>query len=233
MGIYFMRDISQKSIGMQNESSLHDSIKKWYYKEGDKFEQKVNNYIIDIVRNDLLIEVQTGNFPAIKKKLSILLATHKVRLIYPIAVEKWIVKIKGSKIISRRKSPKTGNIYEVFKELMYIREAANNPNFSLEILLIAEEQIRTDDGKGSWRRKGVSITDRKLIDVKESIKFENKNDYRIFIPEKLKKPYSNKTYSKFLNISIYNARKINYTLCRMNVISVTAKSRNELLYDFC
>lgn len=227
-----MKDKSlKKTIGTQNERSLHNAIKKWYYKKGDKFEQKVNTYFVDIVRNDLLIEVQTSNFPAIKNKLEKLLNEHKVRLIYPIAVEKWIVKIKNSKILYRRKSPKTGTVFDIFNELISIRNIVNNPNFSLELLLIAEEQIRADDGKGSWRRKGVSISDRKLLEVKKSVLLNNKSDYLIFIPEKLKKPYSNKEYSRDLKLSIYNARKINYTLCRMNIIKVVGKKSNELLYD--
>ena len=173
---------SQKTIGMQNERSLHNAIKKWYYRKGDKFERKVDKYFIDIVRKDLLIEVQTRNFFAIKKKLEELLKSHKVRLVYPIACEKWIVKLKNSKTASRRKSPKTGTIFDIFKELINIRDIVSSASFSLEILLIAEEQIRTDDGKGSWRRKGVSITDRKLLAVKERIELNTKSDYLIFVP---------------------------------------------------
>lgn len=219
-----------KNIGVQKERSLHHQIKKWYYKTGDKIEHKLNKYFIDIVRGDLLIEIQTGNFSAVKSKLNNLLTSYKIRLVYPLAVEKWISKIKGADVISRRKSPKTGKIHDIFKELIHIREIVKHPNFSLEILLIAEEEERKDDGKGSWRRKGVSITDRKLIEVKRSIILKSIDDYTIFVPESLKQPYSNKEYAQILKISKYYAQKINYTLARMNVIKCIGKKKNEILY---
>jgi len=50
------------------EYSLHSDIKKWYFCPGDHFEVKMYNYIIDIKRDDLLVEIQTKNFSAIKKK---------------------------------------------------------------------------------------------------------------------------------------------------------------------
>jgi len=68
-----------------SESSLHSAIKKWYLLEGDKPEAKVDDFIVDIVRGDLLVEIQTANSSAIKPKLSRLLNDHKVRIVYPIS----------------------------------------------------------------------------------------------------------------------------------------------------
>ncbi len=51
------------------EHSLHADIKEWYSVQGDKVETKVHDFIIDIVREDLLIEIQTRNLSAIKIKL--------------------------------------------------------------------------------------------------------------------------------------------------------------------
>jgi hypothetical protein len=76
-----------------NEKSLHASLKEWYAQPGDQFEVAVDRYVIDIVRNDLLLEIQTSNFACIKSKLKGLLGMHRIRLIYPIAQEKWIVKL--------------------------------------------------------------------------------------------------------------------------------------------
>ena len=51
----------------------------------------IDNFVIDIVRDDLLIEIQTRNLSAIKKKLTKLLLANRVRLVYPIARIKWIL----------------------------------------------------------------------------------------------------------------------------------------------
>ena len=84
---------ASSQIGTLNEKPLHASLKKWYAGRGDRFEVSVDGYVIDLVRDDLLIEIQTRNFGAIKRKLVDLTTRHKVRLVYPIAQQKWIVKL--------------------------------------------------------------------------------------------------------------------------------------------
>ena len=61
--------LEQTGININNEKSLHLSIKQWYAVPGDRLEVKVDKYIIDLVREDSLIEIQTRNFSAIGKKL--------------------------------------------------------------------------------------------------------------------------------------------------------------------
>jgi hypothetical protein len=77
-------------IGTLNEKPLHEALKRWYAQPGDIFEAPVDGFVVDIVRGDLLIEIQTRNFSAIKRKLEQLLISHSVRLVYPIPSEKWI-----------------------------------------------------------------------------------------------------------------------------------------------
>jgi hypothetical protein len=79
-------------IGLLNEKPLHASLKHWYARPGDRLEVTVDGFVIDIVRDDLLIEIQTCNFPSIKSKLTDLVRCHRVRLVYPIDQEKWIVR---------------------------------------------------------------------------------------------------------------------------------------------
>ena len=79
-------------IGLLNEKALHASLKQWYALPGDRFEVAVSGFVIDIVRAELLIEIQTGSFASIKSKLTNLVQSHQVRLIYPIIQEKWIVR---------------------------------------------------------------------------------------------------------------------------------------------
>ena len=88
-----------------NEHSLHLDIKKAYSLPGDQFEVKLDNYVVDILRGQLVIEVQTKNFSAIKGKLETLAVKHKVRLVYPLTEKKWITYLtKENSVISKRKS---------------------------------------------------------------------------------------------------------------------------------
>jgi hypothetical protein len=174
-------------IGLLNEKPLHASLKQWYARPGDRFEVPVNGFVIDIVRDDLLIEIQTGNFFAIKSKLTRLSGSHRVRLIYPIVQEKWIVRMAtdaGGRTI-RRKSPKRGRVEDIFWELVSIPQLLSNPNFSLEILMISQEEVRRYERKRKWRRKAWVIEGRKLLDVLGQRLFVGSADWLRFLPQGL------------------------------------------------
>ena len=54
-----MATASAPWIGTLRERPLHASLKRWYAEPGDRAEVAVDGYVIDLVRGDLLIEVQT------------------------------------------------------------------------------------------------------------------------------------------------------------------------------
>ncbi|MGH4138977.1 hypothetical protein [Clostridium sp.] len=226
--------LEQSGININNEKSLHSSIKQWYAMPGDRLEVKVDKYIIDLVREDSLIEIQTRNFSAIGNKLRDLVKYNVVRLVHPIAIEKYIVTMDDSnKLISRRKSPKKGKLLDLFDELIRIPDLIDEENFTLEILMTKEEEIRCKDGKGSWRRKGISIVDRKLVEVVEKVIFVDKKDFLRFLPEELPENFTNKELAKILKITVYKARKVTYCLRKMGIIKEVGKLRNELIFAKC
>jgi hypothetical protein len=214
------------------EYSLHSEIKDWYMVSGDELEVKVEDFIVDIIRGKLLIEIQTGNFSAIKKKLIQLLSNNHVRLVYPIAKLKWIVHVSRlGEFVRRRKSPKKGKLTDLFYELVYAPSLIKDRNFSFEVLLIEEEEVRCNDGRGSWRRRGVSVKDRKLLNVFDRVIFEGSQDFLEFLPEELGGYFTNKVLALKLGISVRLAQKITYCLRKMGAISIAGKKRNELLFQ--
>lgn len=217
------------------EYSLHSDIKRWYMGSEDELEVKVEDFRIDVLRDKLLIEIQTGNFSAIKNKLTKLLrSNNQVRLVYPIAKLKWIVHVSMSgEFVRRRKSPKKGKVTDLFYELVHAPSLIKDRNFSLEVLLIEEEEIRCNDGRGSWRRRGVSVKDRKLLNVFDRIVFEDMQDFLEFLPKELDTHFTNKVLASKLGISVRLAQKITYCLRRMGAISVAGKKRKELLFKVC
>jgi hypothetical protein len=174
-------------IGLLNEKPLHASLKKWYAQPGDRFEVAVEGFVIDIVRDDLLLEIQTGNFASIKSKLTNLVRSHQIRLIYPIAQEKWIVQLAkdDSSGVTRRKSPKRGRVEDLFWEMVSIPQLLSNRNLSLEVLMIREEEARRYAGKRKWRRRGWVIEERRLLEVVDQRLFEESEDWLAFLPEGL------------------------------------------------
>ena len=171
-------------IGVLNEKPLHASLKQWYARPGDRFEVAVDGFVIDIVRDDLLIEIQTRNFSSIKSKLTNLTRSHRVRLIYPIVHEKWIVRPatgNGDRVV-RRKSPKRGRLEDLFWELVSIPQLLCHPNFSVEVLMITEEEVRRFEGKRAWRKRGWRVEERRLLKVVEQRLFVKPSDWMGFLP---------------------------------------------------
>jgi len=126
-----------------NELALHSEIKKVYSLPGDKFEVKLGNYVVDILRENLIIEVQTKNFSALKEKLQALTEKHRVRIVYPLPERKYITHVtKDNIVLNTRKSPRKGRLTDLFGELVRIPHMIGVENFSLEVLLIDEDEIR-------------------------------------------------------------------------------------------
>ncbi len=215
-----------------NEHSLHSEIRRVYSLPGDIFEVKLDNYIVDILRGELVIEIQTKNFSALKEKLQTLIKTHQVRLVYPLSEKKWITYItKDDAAFNKRKSPRKGRLTDLFRELVRIPDMLGEDNFSLEVLFIDEEEIRCNDGKGSWRRRGVSIKERRLVKVNDRILFQNKHDYLKILPKNLNEIFTNKEFAKSAKISVRTARQITYCLRKSGIIRITEKKGRELYFQ--
>lgn len=214
------------------ESSLHAALKDWYSSSGDRQEVDVDGFLVDVVKGNLLIEIQTQNFSAIKKKLIFLLDKYPVKLVYPIAREKWIVALPASsnRPKYRRKSPKKGRPEDVFRELVRIPDLIAQPNFCLELIFVQIEEIRRDDGRGSWRRKGMSIADRRLLSVLDTHTYRSKADFLAMLPTNLPGSFTNKQLAKHLKISPALARKMTYCLRGMEGIETVGKKGNAYLF---
>ncbi|HBN97258.1 MAG TPA: hypothetical protein DDZ66_13245 [Firmicutes bacterium] len=222
-------------IGTQNESSLHASLKEYYRQPGDVVEGRVDGYHIDVVQKDRLVEIQTKNFTSIKKKLSNLLENHNVHLVYPIIVRRDIVKIapETGELLSTRKSPKKEDIYDLFSELIRIPQLILHPRLTVEVVFIREREIRCDDGRGSWRRRGVSIVDRGLTEVYEQRSFATSWDYLSLLPSDLSCPFTNKDLARLARVSRAKAQKATYTLKKAGLLEEVGKKGNEILYALC
>jgi hypothetical protein len=227
------REDPSPHIGVLQETSLHADLKDWYAQPGDRLEVRLDGYVIDLVRGELLIEIQTSNFSSMKSKLNDLVKQHPVRLVHPIAQEKWIVRLDTDQKtrLRRRKSPKKGSPIHLFSELVRIPDLIIDPNFSLEVVLIQEEELWLNDGKGSWRRKGWSIYDRRLIRVLSTTSLATAESFRDLLPDSLPQPFSSRDLALALEQPRYLAQKMAYCLRKMGAINQVGKRGRSLLYE--
>ncbi|MFX1427431.1 MAG: hypothetical protein ACFFBE_13330 [Promethearchaeota archaeon] len=221
-------------IGRLNETTLHRDLKWFYSESNEQLEKKVGNFVIDIVRDDLLIEIQTKNFAAIKNKLDNLIQNNKVKLVHPIIQDKWIVNLDTqlNKAIRRRLSPSHGSYIDIFNELITIPTMISHPNFTIELVLVQIEEIREQNGMRSWRRKGWSIYDRKLVRMLDKKQFKSPKDFLCFIPNNLETPFTNNELAQSLEKPVRLIQKMSYCLRKMEMFKLVGKKQNSYLFEF-
>jgi hypothetical protein len=212
--------------------SLHSALKDWYARPEDRQEVTIDGYVIDVVRDDLLIEIQTRSFAKIKRKLLDLVSHHPVLLAYPVAQAKWIVILDadGTSPLGRRKSPKRGNVVQVFAELVSFPTLLADPNFSLDVLLTQEEETRIHDPRRGWRRRGWVTHKRHLIQVVERHHFGSAQDMAVLLPGDLREPFTTTDLAAALGQRRRLAQRMAYCLREMGVISQVGKKGNSILY---
>lgn len=228
-------------IGTLNEKPLHAALKLWAAEPGDHFEVPLEGYFIDVVRGDieqdpLLIEIQTGSFSPLKKKLRYLTKKYQVRLVYPIPAEKWLIKPPklGIGKPSRRKSPKRGNVYLLFKELVAFPDLMQLSNFSLQVVLTREEELRKFETKKRRRRyqKLWRLEERRLIDVATTHLFKTVSDFKQLLPADLPEQFTTKDIATGLKQPAWLVQKMVYCMRQMKLIQLIGKQGRFHLYQF-
>ena len=219
---------------MLNEKPLHASLKAWYAQPGDRFEVPVDGFVIDIVRDNVLLEIQTRHFGAIKSKLATLVCSHRVRLIYPIACEKWIVQppANGNGFVTRRKSPKRGRVEDLFRELVGIPRLLSHQNFSLEVLLTREEETRRFEGRRRWRTRGWVTEERRLLEVVDRKVFETPESWLALLPDR-REPFTSRDLADAIGIRLDLAQKMTYSLREAGLVQSLGKRGRATLYGVC
>lgn len=219
-------------MGMLREKPLHAALKRWYAAEGDRIEEPVGGFVVDIVRGETLIEIQTKGFSSMKRKLAQLLDDgHRVRLVHPIPVEKWIVKLDDTgRVSSRRKSPKRGMAADLFGELVSFPEVIAHPGLSIEVLLIQEEEIRRFEPDKAWRRKGWVIDERRLVEVVDRVIFDSPASLGTLLPPELPEEFTTAQLAAGLGCRRRLAQQATYCLRHAGAIEMVGKDGNAIVY---
>lgn len=154
-------------INTYNESDLHKSLKEYFCPKNGKTEQPLLGSICDILCDEgQVIEIQTSNLSALRLKLEKFLPEHKVLIVYPIAVNSYIqVLNEDGSMKHRRKSPKHGSFFQIFKELSGLYHLINNKNLSFKLIYISCEVIKTDRRLQKRRSHKPGIINKRLIKI--------------------------------------------------------------------
>ncbi|MCL2129932.1 MAG: hypothetical protein FWH35_06215 [Treponema sp.] len=220
------------AIGTMKESSLHRSLKFEYSGWEGHTETLAGSYVCDgRTKKGELIEVQTGSFGPLKEKAKKLTIKNKLRIIHPIIAQKFIelYSVEGA-LLHKRKSPKKGSIWDLFNALIYAPELPLLKNLAIELAVVDVMEKRVDDGKGSWRRKGVSIADHAISARHGSVLLKSQKDYLKFIPFIKNEQFTVKEFGGKAGIGTDLARKTLYVLGKMGLVEKTGKQGRAFVY---
>jgi hypothetical protein len=207
-------------------------LKAEYAGERGELEVPCGEFVCDAVSGEgAVIEVQTGSFGPLVRKLKRLCAEREVRVIYPVIVVKHI-EVYGldGAFRYRRKSPRKGTEWDVFGALIHAVELTGLSRLSITLALVDVVERRVDDGKGSWRRKGVSIQDKILRAQHGNVLLSCKKDYLRFVPFAQDDEWTARELAEKVKIPVRLAQKTTYVLVKMGIVVQTGKKGRARLY---
>lgn len=229
-----------------NESKLHKTLKKIYSEIYDgKTEVELYGYIYDIVtENKNIIEIQTKNLAKLLPKiLDTIEKGHNIKIVHPIVIKKSIeMHSSDGTIISIRKSPKTGAIYDIFWELTGIYSVLLNKYFSLEIVeidmieerIMTEKPVQSKNGKRRFKKDWIK-SDKRLDKIIDTRHFDEKKDFLDLLPKNLPQEFCAKDIknklkeSKLSSRILNNANLIIWVFNKMELIEYTT-TKNRFRY---
>jgi hypothetical protein len=247
-------------IGTERESSLHLALKLMYAAPGET-EVPVEGFVCDaITEGGDIIEVQTGSFAPLKRKVAAWVSggalrggkapaggvdenarsaleaqggspPPKIKIVHPLAVSTRIEVFSMDGVLLRsRKSPKRETEWHLFEALVYAPELILAPNLTIEAVLANVRDTRVQDGKGSWRRKGVSLVDKELVSTEGVLVFKGARDFLRFMPFKKSEEWTRRDFEVKNSIAASLAQKAIYTLRKVGVIAQIGKKGNAFIY---
>jgi len=219
-------------IGTLRERPLHAALKRWYARPGDRAEHAVDGYVIDLVRGDLLIEIQTRNVSSMRRKVEGLLALgHRVRIVLPILAGVSIVRVDDDGVLlGRRRSPRHGRPCDAFAELVSIARLLDHPCLELDLVAVEIDELRRHVEDGPWRRRGWRVLERRLVEVVDERPIRGVRDLAELLPAELPEPFTSAELAVALGSSHRLGQQMTYCLRHAGVLEPLGKRRHAVEY---
>jgi hypothetical protein len=218
-------------VGTLREGPLHRDLKSWYRHPGDDVEVPVGAYVVDIVRGDTLIEVQTSGFTNLGDKLGHLLDAHRVVVVHPIVLTRQIIRVDGDGVVvSSRRSPKRGRAADVFTELVSWPTLLDHPNLSIDLVLVDIDELRRFHPGRAWRRHGWVVAERRLRDVHATELLDAPSSLRRLLPDDLPETFTSADLAARWGGDRRLAQRALYCLRHLGLVRATDRTGRGVSY---
>lgn len=220
------------SIGTLSEKTVHAVLKYYYDADKSHHEISLEGSVADVFDGSRVVEIQTKGFYKLKNKLERFLPLYPVTIVYPISCIKWVCWIDEStkKIVSKRKSPKKGNPYLVFKELYGIRQFLINNNLHIRIVMMDMEEYRLLNGWSTDKKRGSQRFDRYPLEIKDEVVLDDVRDYIQLLPLELPEIFTSANLAKTAKIPLALSQMTLLVMTEMGVVKRIGKDKKSFLY---
>lgn len=217
------------------ETSLHRQLKALYAGDDGEVEVRFGRHRIDVVRSGRLYEIQHASLAAIRRKIVDLLASHRVVVVKPIVVDKFVVQLDGpeGRVVRRRLSPKHGTPLDVFESLVYFARVFPHRRLAIEFPLVTLEEMRRP-GHGRrrrWRANDHVVVDQTLVEIRETVHLRAANDLWTVLPEKLRTQFDTAELAAMAGVRRHVAQRIAYCLLHCGAVRHVANRGNARVYE--
>jgi hypothetical protein len=218
------------AIGTLNEGALHAQLKHWYQRPDDRTERVIDGFVVDLVRGDLLVEIQTGSFAPLRRKLELLTRQHPVRLVAPLPLVRRIIRLSDEgERLSARRSPRRGRPEDIFNRLVSIPSLLCRSHFELELLLTQQDEFRVYHGR-AFRRHGWVVAGRRLVSVEQCIRISSPDDAARLLPPNLPELFDTAQLAEAAAIERRLAQQMTYCLRALGVLQTAGKRGNAIVH---
>lgn len=215
------------------ETSLHRQLKEFYCGDARAREVTVKGFRIDAVVDGQLVEIQQASLAALRNKVAVLVTSHDVVVVKPLAAHKTLVRRnrKGGPIVARRTSPRHESLLDLFQDLVHFVGVFPHPRLTLEVLLTEQEEIRVRRSKRKRWQKDYRVEDRLLVGICSRHILATTADLRSLLPAGLSEPFTTAELARAAGIPRWLAQKMAYCLRKTGAIAPIGKCRNAILYS--
>lgn len=217
------------------ETSLHKSLKLLHADGPENVEVQFGRFRIDAIDTEQrLVEIQLASLGAIRKKIAALVPDNQVRVVKPIVATKLIQKTDaaGKSVVSSRKSPKRGELRDVFGELIHFTDVFPHPNLVLEVLLVDISERRLPRKRKGWRKKQYKSLDQNLTDLGDRMILRTAADLWTSLGlKRTRKAFDTQWLAEQLDCQRWFAQQVAYVLQRCGTTQLVGKSGNTKMYE--
>lgn len=215
-------------IGTLHEKLLHAALKYYACPDPACHEVPVGRFVADVCQQGRITEIQTRSFGPLRRKLEALLPEWEVTVLCPIAQVKWLRMVDPAtgEVSPRRRSPKTGRVFELYHELGRIQPCLLHPNLTIQVLLLEVEELRYPGGG----RRGYQRWDWEPLALLGEVVLHTPADYRQLLPPGLPDPFPFAALHKGSRLTERTARRGLSALCRAGVVERAGQEGRRILY---